>query len=576
MVVVWAAWVAWTLLSIRADARAADAALKRTRATLDAEAMLDGTGVAALGRSAAQLDDIAQRLDSPGLAPLRFMPIASRQLSAASHQADAAAAGLRTAVDVGNQLEDLVDSSMRSGPERVAALHEVEQVARRGRTAFEDLDLGPDEALIGPLNTSRTRIEEVRDEALDLLGRASDASRGMAAFFEGPHDYLLLAANNAQMQNGQGMFLSAGVLHVADGRMDLDSMEPTARFPAATTRVPLDPDLAARWGWLDPNDDFRHLGLSHRFPVTAQTAAALWQGAGRPPVDGVMVVDPFVLRAIMEASGPVETLDGEVPAAGVVKFALHDQYMGYLDDPSGDGSYHTDRRDQLEHIAEEALADFDDVESVEPEFVEALSAAARGRHLLLWSPDPELQAGWEAAGVDGQIPADSALLSIINRSGNKLDWFIRTSADLVIEPAADGYEAEIRVTVRNEAPVSGQPAYVVGPYPGSGLDAGEYLALVTLNLPEGATNNRFDGVDALAAVGADGANRTIAAWVRVPSGGTTELVARFHLPAGTTGLRIEPSGRATPTLWFAGEVRWRGPVRWRDSEARTVDVPDQP
>ena len=33
-----------------------------------------------------------------------------------------------------------------------------------------------------------------------------------------------------------------------------------------------------------------------------------------------MVVDPFVLRAIMEASGPVDTLDGEVAAVRLGEF----------------------------------------------------------------------------------------------------------------------------------------------------------------------------------------------------------------------------------------------------------------
>ena len=49
--------------------------------------------------------------------------------------------------------------------------------------------------------------------------------------------------------------------------------------------------------------------------------------------------------------------------------------------------------------------------------------------------------------------------------------------------SATHYEAVLDVTVTNEAPASGEPRYVVGPYPGSGLERGEYLGLVTLNLP---------------------------------------------------------------------------------------------
>ena len=113
------------------------------------------------------------------------------------------------------------------------------------------------------------------------------------------------------MQNGQGMFLSAGILHIEDGRMDLGAMESLEKTPEVVPPVPLDADLEARWGWLNPNDDVRHLGLSHRFPVTAATASDLWAAVGHPPVDGVVAVDPHMLKAILEATGPVATPDGE-------------------------------------------------------------------------------------------------------------------------------------------------------------------------------------------------------------------------------------------------------------------------
>jgi hypothetical protein len=88
---------------------------------------------------------------------------------------------------------------------------------------------------------------------------------------------------------------------------------------------------------------------------------------------------------------------------------------------------------------------------------------------------------------------------------------------------------------------------VVGPYPGSGLERGEYLGLVTLNLPASATDSRFDGVD-LAVAGADGENRTIAAWVHVPRGSTTHLVARFELPAAMAALGASSVGEIIGSL----------------------------
>ncbi|MGQ0830798.1 MAG: DUF4012 domain-containing protein [Microthrixaceae bacterium] len=554
----------WTILGAWSDGRAADRELRSLRRDLGVRSMLEGEGIDSLTASAGRFEAISDRLGTPLLAPVRVMPFVGRQLSAASHQADAAAAGLRAAADISGQLKGLVDSSVTSGPARVAALRQVGEVAKAGRGAFENLDLGPDRALLGQLGDARARIEADRKDALELLDRAAAMSAGLATFFEGPSDYLLLAANNAQMQNGQGMFLSAGVLHVADGRMDLGGMEPTSDLPPASPPVPLDPDLAARWGWLDPNGDFRHLGLSHRFPVTAETAAALWAATGRPAVDGVLVVDPYLLRVIMEASGPVSVGSKEIKANAIVAFALHDQYRGYLNAKGEDVSFSGRRRDQLGELAVEAVREFEKVRTVEPAFLERLSQVASGRHLFGWSSDPQVQAGWVAAGIDGQISPSTALLSFVNRSGNKLDWFLRTSADLSITQDSRGYAGELRIRLRNRAPAEGEPAYVVGPYPGSGLVAGQYLGLVTLTLPEGATDIRFDGDTSLAVAGPDGPNRTVATWVRVARGDTVELVARFRLSKGMTTLEIAPSARSSPTKWSFGSVRWT------DARGRTV------
>jgi hypothetical protein len=549
---------------VRSSAAAARDDLRAVRADLDARALLEGDGAEDLARHADRFATIHRRLSSPLLAPVRVLPVVGRQLTAASQQADAAAAGLSEAAGLADEIGSLVDDGLGAGPERVATLQALAETARAGETTFEALELGPDEGLVGSLDAARREIESARMEVLDGLGRAASLGTGLADFFEGPNDYLLLAANNAQMQNGQGMFLSAGVLHVEGGRMDLGPMASLEKVPPVDPPVPLDPDLSARWGWLDPNDDVRHLGLSHRFPVTASTAAALWAALGNPPVDGVVAVDPLMLEAIMSATGPVRTAGGDLAGDEVVEHLLHDQYLGYLSGDA-DASYTTERRDALDEIAREVLSELEEVEDLDPDVVERFRVAAGGRHLLMWSPDPVVQQGFEAGGVDGRMGEGAVLLSLVNRSGVKLDWFMRATAELALAPTDAGYDATLEVALTNEAPARGEPRYVVGPYPGSGLEPGEYLGLVTLNLPAGATDGRFDDVDPLAVAGADGANRTVAAWVRVPRGETVRMTARFTLPAATAAVVVEPSARAHPTVWTYGGDRWP------DRERRTIE-----
>ena len=559
----WGAWVVWTVSSVLADAASAREELRAVRSDLDARSILESEALDELAPYSQRFAHIGDRLDNPLLAPLRVLPVVGRQLAAASHQATAAADGLSAAVDLGHELQQTVDGGLGAGPTRVETLHEVASIARRARTTFDGLDLGPHDALVGPVATARNEMDETLTEVLDGLDRTELMSVGLADFFEGPGDYLLLAANNAQMQNGQGMFLSGGVLHVEAGRMDLGSMQPLDHVPEVEPPVPLDPDLLARWGWLDPNHDVRHLGLSHRFPVTADTASRIWTALGNTPVDGVVVVDPVMLRVIMEATGPVQTTEGEHSRDDVLEFVLHGQYQGYLAD-GADRSYTEERRDELDEIARTVLEELEDVEELEPEFLDSFRSAASGRHLLMWSADRTVQAAFEAADLDGQISPDSLLLSLVNRSGVKLDWFIRMAADLSIERHGDVYEAELEIEVTNRAPSEGEPRYVVGPYRGSGLDRGEYLGLVTVNLPVGSTNNRFEVDDPLAVAGPDGDNRTVATWVRVKRGATARIVVRFELPASMAEVLIEPSARAFPTAWsYNGK-------QWKDRERRTV------
>lgn len=564
--IAWSTWVIWTILSVRSEASAARVQVQAER-DVDARSFLDGDTNAELATYAEQFAGLEERLDHPLLAPVRWVPVAGRQLDAARHQMGAAATGLRAAAAIGEQLRPLVRRGMSAGPERVETLRSVERTVRDGARELRGLDLGPGDHLIGALSDSRGEFAEAQSEAVATLDRTAAMSAGLARFFEGPSDYLLFAANNAQMQNGQGMFLSVGVLHVEDGRMDLGPVESINSLPEVQSPVPLEADLAARWGWLDPNTDLRHLGLSARFPVTGRTATELWAALGKPEVDGALVVDPLMMEAIMQTTGPVRVAEKTWTPDEVVRYTLHDQYQVYLGGAK-DSSYTSDRRDELDGIARAVIDSFEQLTEVKPEFLDDIRRSAGGRHLLVWSADPVVQRGFEAAGVDGQISPDSLLLSLVNRSGNKLDWFMRTSTELTIEEGDGGFDAVLAVTVTNQAkPEAREPQYVIGPYPGSGLDPGEYLGLVTLNLPEGATNSRFDGVDPLAVSGADGRNRTIAAWVRLAPGTSTTLVARFRLPATATVLRIEPSARVHPTRWSVA-----GGPSWKDDDRRTLNL----
>ena len=194
--------------------------------------------------------------------------------------------------------------------------------------------------------------------------------------------------------------------------------------------------------------------------------------------------------------------------------------------------------------------------------VPALLSAAEGRHIMLWSPDDDRQRAWSEAGVDGELTADSLAVSVSNRSPSKLDYFIELRAGIGSEAVGGVREIELMIVIDNTVDASSEPVYVVGPVAGSTAIPGEYVGLVTLNLPGAATGARFDGVEDLSVAGADGPTRIIATTVRVLAGERVTLTARFALPLSQETIEIEPSARPDPIGWVAGETRIRDGRRW--------------
>src|SRR5690606_27604747 len=113
-------------------------------------------------------------------------------------------------------------------------------------------------------------------QAESAAGDLEAASTALAGVLEGPAPYLLLGANNAEMRNGGGMFLSAAELSFDDGALALGDVSPTAELVLPAGAVPVDGDLAGNWPWLDPGRDLRNLGLSADFPQSAEVAVRTW------------------------------------------------------------------------------------------------------------------------------------------------------------------------------------------------------------------------------------------------------------------------------------------------------------
>jgi hypothetical protein len=549
--ILWLLLAGVSLLSANREIRRGLKVIDKARATADATAVVEGRLLPDLRSARSHFAAGHRRVDSPLLLPARLLPFAGRQLRSVIALSKAATTVTDVAIDGMTDAKPVLAQPGGSNAARATSARQLGQLAAKADTRLAGLALGPRVGLVGPIANARNRLANQLAELRDALGKAAKGGTAVADLLQGPRRYLVFAANNAEMRAGSGMLLSAGELETGPEGLRLSTMRSVTDIPIPEGAVAVPGDLADRWGWLQPNRDWRNLMTSPRFDVAAPLAAQMWVAAGNRPVDGVMVLDPTALAALLGATGPVEVDGRRFSKDNIEKELLHDQYLRF---PANEDK--PERREGLGRIAGAVFSSLDAGRWSVPAMASGLASAGGGRHLLMWAGAPAEQAAWQALGVDGSLQPDSLLVSVLNRGGNKLDPFLKVDADLKVETAGDATEVTVTVHLDNQVP-PGEPRYVAGPHPLSGVGEGVYLGIVTLSAPGAATNLRLDGIDTLAVVGPDGPSQVVGFQFELPRGGQRTVVARFELPGQRGTLRIEPSARVPTIAWRSGDLKWR-------------------
>ncbi|HEX2040093.1 MAG TPA: DUF4012 domain-containing protein [Acidimicrobiales bacterium] len=560
-VVAWGIAVGLSLAGAHRDVRSGLDAVRAAQRASSPEDLLEGRPLEPLRRGGRAFGRAERRLDSVLLAPLRVLPIAGRQLRSAAALAGAASDVADVGADAVADARRVLRRPHGTGPERVAMLREMARLAGDAERRLRDLDLGPSRALVDPLAERRAEVVERLDRLRSSLRNGRVVATELADLLTGPRRYLVLAANNSEMRAGSGMFLSAGELAFADGSFRLGAFRPTGDLYIQGEPPPVtDADHRDRWGWLNPNREWRNLGASPRFDATAELASRMWAATGGAPVDGVLAMDPVALRAVLRATGPVRVADREVTADNVLDLLLHDQYVGIR---SQADRAQAGRRELLGLIAQAALDNLERGGWETATLASQLADAAQGRHLLAWSSEADTQEAWQRARVDGRLQEDSLLLSVLNRGGNKLDRFLHAAAAVEVRPSGEETEVVVRVRLENRTPED-ESLYIAGPFPGSGVGEGDYTGLLSLNVPGWAGGLTAD-VDRPAASGADGPTRVHAVPVTVRRGETATVAFRFRVAARHAAFTVEPAARVPAIAWTGPGGSWESGERRRVS-----------
>jgi Protein of unknown function (DUF4012) len=543
IVVIWALVLGLKTLSAYRHDKSGLAALEQVKADLSPGDLTSAQSTHLLDQAHAEFAAAQSDLSSPLFVPITVVPVIGRQYHAVRDLSSAADTVCQVGSSFIAQVHDLLNQPHSAGPDRVASLRRLGALSLSAEHQLAAINTGPTQALFAPLASKHNQFVNQLYDARVRLTKAAAVSSVVATILEGPQTYLVLAANNAEMRAGSGAFLDVGVASTSDGSVNLTGFEPSGDHPLPAGAVNPTGDFQYNWGWLLPGVDFRNLGLTPQFNVTAPLAAQMWTKLTGQPVNGVMALDVAGVKQLLVATGPVVVAGQTVSADNVEQYLLHDQYVGLTD---GGGQ----RQDALGALTNIVLHQLESQSTDLRTLGQAVSSAVAGRNLMMWSSNPVDQAAWTVSGVSGSLTPRSVDVSLINRGGNKLDQYV--PIQVAVSTAPSGPHTAVTMTTRlaNMTP-AGQSQFIAGPFPGVPVSYGGYFGLVALNLPAGASHITMTGAGPLAVNGPDGQTWNVAAPVTIPDGTTTTVVVRFQMPGKHGSMTVVPSARIPAEQWTA-------------------------
>lgn len=493
--------------------------------------------------------------------------------------AELASVGIRAAEDA--DLESLRARHGQIDLTAVAAMEEpLADVLAQLRTARRTVGDLTDAWLLPPV---RSRLGDLRRELADAIPSAELALDGVRVGpvllgGDGSSTYLVLFTTPVEARATTGFPGNYAEVTFTDGRFEMTRFGRIAELDRGPTDPPRTltgpPDYLARYARFGVAGDWRNIAMSPDFPTIAAVAAELYPQAGRPPVDGVMSVDPVALAALLRFTGPIAVPGIATPldADNAAQFLLFDQYVELPETP--------ERVDALEALAELTFDRLTTADLPGPrELGRILGPVVEEGHLQVMAFGDSRMSFLDRLGISGRYPpvhGDFVGVTTSNAAASKIDLFLRRTLDYDVtwDPSTGRLSATATITLTNEAPGSGLPDAVIGNSLGdrpleASLPFGWNNTFLTLYTPWDHTGATLDG-SPLALERIDELGRhALSTFVPIGPGATRTIVIRLEgLLDGSTyrlGLAAQPQVEpelATVRVAVAGGGRLRptGPV----------------
>jgi len=300
--------------------------------------------------------------------------------------------------------------------------------------------------------------------------------------------------------------------------------------PGVTRTLTAPEDFKHRYGPSHPENTIQNVTLSPDFPSVAQVIEGVYPQTGGEPVDGVISMDPIALAQFLRLTGSVRVpgYNVELTPDNTADILLREQYTLF-----------PDSNVRAEFLKAVVRAVFDRLESAElpgpKEIGNILGPMVREGRLQLHSTKPDEQAFFRRIGAARELPNPRGdFLGVVtqNGAGNKIDVFQHRAVqyDARVDPSTGALEATATISVRNDAPASGLPDYIIGSYPGNPLPFGTSRVVLSVYSPHLLASATVNGQPTKILEGRERGRNVYTTVFDIPAGGTGQ--AAFVLRGG--------------------------------------------
>ena len=516
----------------------------------------------------------------------RIVPGISQNVASLQYVLDdvAVAAGEAALTAAGTNIDSLTVQDGRIDVDAIAAL---ERPLRRLSEALSEvvaeIDRHDRDPLLPPL---RDRLDELRAEASRaqrdaLLGaQAADVAPTMLGA-DRPRRYLVLFTTPSEARGRFGFPGSFAEITLDHGQLDLLEharvSETFTHLKADQAGFDLASELLAPYVDLGPTREFRSVTIPPDFPTVADAAAQLWVASGRAPLDGVLRFDPGALAALLGFTGPVEVEDVPEPltSANLEQFLVLGQYLQFPVDQAP-------RREVLETVSEVTFERLEEGSLPSPRvLVDVFAPLVFGQRFQVVMFDQAADAFLDTVGMRGEFAApksDAVLLTTVNSTGNKVDALLERSVRYEAEVDSRGrfLAGTVDVELRNGAPESGLPFYVIGSFTRPPLPPGTNRTTALLYTAVPIQQLLVDDQPVAVRSWRTGGRWLAMVTVDIAPGTTVRLTAQIAGDLDGTepySLRLEPGGGARPDHYeVAVQVGGSPAVQYADIVTTPVEL----